>query len=142
VQKHKLGVEKLHEWKGAPRLHLLVVLWNNILCSELSIENTTSSLYSLFLSPHSIAGLKLIIKHACHTIPFLFVFYVKWNIQLISATENMRNKKEKKNTLYLHIQINQIHFFVENHSFLDFLICIILKSLQNLFSGDVCFYII
>jgi hypothetical protein len=32
--------------------------------------------------------------------------------------------------------------FVENHPFLDFLICIILKSPQNLFSGNVYFYII
>jgi hypothetical protein len=32
--------------------------------------------------------------------------------------------------------------FMENHSFLDFLICIQLKSLQNLFSGNVFFYLV
>ena len=57
------------------------------------------------------------------------------------ATENMGNKKEKKNTLSSRPNKSNA-CFVENHPFLNFLIYIILKSLQNLFSSKIYFYII
>ena len=55
--------------------------------------------------------------------------------------KNMRNKKEKKNTLSSHP--NKANAcFVENHSFLDFLICILLKSLQIFFLATFFLYMV
>jgi len=52
-------------------------------------------------------------------------------------------KIKKKKKYFVSSRSNKANAcFMENHSFLDFLICILLKSLQNLFSGNVFFYLV